>query len=125
MSNVQIIQLIYNITNGIIEPKLIEYCCIEYYLCCNATSPQQTICAISKLVGHSPVPIAPKTPHSCVSPDVTAPRPFLRLTPMLSIAQARSSSSVSWLYLQILSAIVRTPLANDYLLDAAATITFL
>lgn len=27
-------------------------------------------------VGHSPQAIAPKTPHSCVKPLITAPRPY-------------------------------------------------
>ncbi|KAH1012871.1 hypothetical protein HUJ05_011950 [Dendroctonus ponderosae] len=46
-----------------------------------ATRPQVIICEISRCVGHSPVPIAPNTPHSCVSPDNVSPLFILFISP--------------------------------------------
>lgn len=44
--------------------------------------------SLTRCVGHSPQAIAAKTPHSHVSPELTAPRPnrlFLRIATELSI----------------------------------------
>lgn len=40
-------------------------------LCCRAISPRHTTWATSIWLGHSPVAMQPKTPHSWVSPVVS------------------------------------------------------
>uniref|UniRef100_A0A2M3ZPE7 Putative secreted peptide n=1 Tax=Anopheles braziliensis TaxID=58242 RepID=A0A2M3ZPE7_9DIPT len=61
-------------------PSLVTIPADSWPRCCNATSPRQMTCATSICVGHSPVAIAPNTPHSCVNPLLTAPRPARLLT---------------------------------------------